>query len=119
MSKTYPANTCPVCFRKFREHCSHLFTENLEQGCVFGNIVPGITKGEAKLYQWWKFRHSAVQESPCFSVLLYDLIMKADRSNRCLLAKSFPLEVEACSRFREEPEYWTTLKQKIDSFFKE
>ena len=69
-----------------------------------------MNKGEQRLVDF-QFGYSGG-----FFRLLFQTIGKADDSNRALLGKGFPEEVEAYNRFKTENGYWPKL---VDEFNKE
>ncbi len=68
------------------------------------------TKAERELYYWYT---ASVDSSPSFSSLLFTVIGKADTSNRFLLAKGFPEEVEIMNRFQNESGYYKDLETRM------
>jgi hypothetical protein len=57
----------------------------------------------------WQFSNTG-----CFHNMLFDLIQKADLSNRRLLSKAFPEEVEAFEIYQHKGDSW--LREKGNSF---
>lgn len=62
-----------------------------------------MNKGEQRLVEF-QFGYASG-----FTTLLFKTIGKADDSNRALLGKGFPEEVEAYNRFKTENGYWPNL----------
>lgn len=66
-----------------------------------------MNKGERKLCE---FKHGM---SGNFYKNLFNMIFCADPDNRRKLSLSFPEEVEAANRYKNEPGYWQELEKEF------
>lgn len=63
-----------------------------------------LSQATIELFEW-----SCNRNVGSFSFTLYELISKADKENRVLIAKGFPEHVDCMNRYNNEPGYWTGL----------
>ena len=82
-------------------------------GIIEGVEFPGITQGEAHLWEW---RH---ESGGSFMRTIFRAIGRADPENRAKLAKAFPEEVEAFMKFNTVPGYMDELDGRIAEFERE
>ena len=66
-----------------------------------------LDQGTQRLFKWQYHLASG------FYTKLFELIFKADKTNRARLARGFPKEVEAANNYKTVSGWWPDLQERI------